>query len=147
MKTESALALKSIKEAPVVREVDHALNVLGIYHWRNQTGALKPAKSSRPIHYGKPGSSDFLGIADDGRFLAIECKRPVGGEKQRVATVNGHRIGFIEKVEHEHGRVWYLWDSRYPVSRYRPNHETPKEAMNAVEETFRKWLSEVIKVV
>jgi hypothetical protein len=31
------------------------------------------------IRYGKPGSADFLGICPDGRFLAIECKRPVGG--------------------------------------------------------------------
>lgn len=26
--------------------------------------------------FGKPGSSDILGILDDGRFLAIEVKRP-----------------------------------------------------------------------
>lgn len=75
---KNALALEVLEQS-VVREVDNLLNVYGFYHWRNQTGALKPAKSSRPIHFGKPGSSDFLGIINDGRFLAIECKRPSGG--------------------------------------------------------------------
>jgi hypothetical protein len=74
----NALAPKVLEQS-VVREVDNLLNLCQIFHWRNQTGALKPAKSSRPIHYGKPGSADFLGICSDGRFLAVECKRPVGG--------------------------------------------------------------------
>ncbi len=66
-------------EQSVVREIDNLLNVYQIFHWRNQTGALKPSASSRPIRFGRPGSSDFIGICPDGRFLAIECKRPVGG--------------------------------------------------------------------
>lgn len=74
----NAIALK-LNEQSVVREIDNLLNIYQIYHWRNQTGALKPAASSRPIRFGRPGSSDFIGICPDGRFLAIECKRPSGG--------------------------------------------------------------------
>lgn len=84
---KNAVALdKAVLESAVVREVDNVLNVYQVYHWRNNTGALKPAKSSRPVHYGKPGSADFLGICNDGRFLAIECKRPVGGVVSDLQT-------------------------------------------------------------
>lgn len=70
-----------------------------------------------------------------------------GGEKMRVATVNGHRIGFIEKVEADRGVIWYRWDSRYPVTKNRPNKNTPKEAMESVEKAFRDWLAGVIRLV
>ena len=81
---KNALAPKVLEQS-VVREVDNLMNLYQIYHWRNQTGALKPAKSTRPIHFGKPGSSDFLGICNDGRFLAVECKRPCGEGSRRYA--------------------------------------------------------------
>lgn len=67
--------LKAKKEGAVNNEVDDLLNLYGIFHWRNNTGSYK--KKGSFIRYGKPGSSDWIGICPDGRFLAIESKRPV----------------------------------------------------------------------
>ena len=101
MKTKNAIADKSITEilddkkleSAVNREIDRLLNLYGIYHWSNNSGAVKKGKSKRPIKFGKPGSSDWLGICPDGRFLAIESKRPVGGvtsdlQKQFLDRIN-----------------------------------------------------------
>lgn len=66
-----------ITEGDVLRVVDELLTLHRIYHWRNNSGAYKD--KARFIRYGKTGSSDFLGICPDGRFLAVECKRPVNG--------------------------------------------------------------------
>ena len=65
------------KENIVLSQCLKYLEVLQIYHWRNNTGALKIGR--RFIRFGFPGSSDILGILPDGRFLAIECKREKGG--------------------------------------------------------------------
>jgi hypothetical protein len=76
--------LPPIPERDVLYAVSGYLFVKGIFHWRNNTGAYK--EGSRYIRYGAPGSSDIIGICPDGRFLAVECKRPRGGrltEKQR----------------------------------------------------------------
>jgi hypothetical protein len=68
---------KQITEKDVMRIVEEYLTVHKIFHWRNNTGAYKD--KTRFIRYGKQGSADFIGVCPDGRFLAIECKRPVGG--------------------------------------------------------------------
>ena len=68
-----------------------ALSERGIISWRNNTGALKD-REGRLVKYGLcPGSSDIIGIMPDGRFLAIEVKRP--GKNPTPAQAN-----FIEIV-------------------------------------------------
>ena len=53
-----------------------ALSERGIISWRNNTGALKDI-TGRLVRYGLGvGSSDIIGIMPDGRFLAIEVKKP-----------------------------------------------------------------------
>lgn len=49
-----------------------------IYAWRNNTGmaTYETKGKKRAVRYGKTGSADILGILPDGRFLAIEVKRP-----------------------------------------------------------------------
>jgi hypothetical protein len=54
------------------------LEVRGIYHWRNNTGAVQIAPV-RFMRFGKKGSSDILGILPGGRLLCVECKAPNGG--------------------------------------------------------------------
>lgn len=56
------------------------LALKGIYCWRNNSGMLRDRRGI-PVRFGKVGSSDILGIAPDGRFLAIEVKRPDGSWK------------------------------------------------------------------
>ena len=81
------------KENIVLSQCLKYLEVLQIYHWRNNTGALKIGR--RFIRFGFPGSSDILGILPDGRFLAIECKREKGGrlseaQKDFISRINSN---------------------------------------------------------
>lgn len=71
-----------VPESVVLNTCLGLLNLMGIYAWRNNTGAYKVkgnrTTKERIIHYGKKGSADILGILPDGRFLAVECKRKSG---------------------------------------------------------------------
>jgi hypothetical protein len=82
------------KESHVLNAVDAYLSAVGITHWRNNTGMAQ--EGSRFIRYGKVGSSDFLGICPDGRFLAVECKRP-GGKLTREQS------DFIDMINAQNG--------------------------------------------
>ena len=66
------------------------LKAMGIYHWRNNVGAVRLGPG-RFTHFGKKGSSDILGVLPGGRFLAVECKAPGGRlspeQKQFIAGV------------------------------------------------------------
>ena len=74
------------------------LDIRGIYHWRQNTGALKVGN-----RFGMPGVSDILGILPGGRFLAVECKRPKGGVLspcQKDFLGNIQRNGVVAIVAH-----------------------------------------------
>jgi hypothetical protein len=66
-----------VKESEVIKLIDEALSVYGIFHFRNNTGAIKTAGGGF-VRFGSPGSADFLGICPGGRFLSVEVKRPGG---------------------------------------------------------------------
>ncbi|MBL8967690.1 MAG: VRR-NUC domain-containing protein [Spirochaetaceae bacterium] len=72
----------STPEGEVLNACLEYLRLRRVYAWRNNSGAVKlrgaAGARDRFVRYGKPGSSDILGILDDGRFLAIECKAPRG---------------------------------------------------------------------
>ena len=51
----------------------------------------------RFIRFAFKGCSDIIGQLRDGRFLAVECKRPVGG------TVTDDQMAFIERVRGANG--------------------------------------------
>jgi hypothetical protein len=86
------------KERDVMTVIHQTLSACGIFHYRNNSGAYK--EKNRFIRYGYPGSSDFIGICPDGRFLAVECKRPGGklAENQRefITTINrSHGVAIV----------------------------------------------------
>lgn len=84
-------------EQDILSLIRLALSERGIISWRNNTGALKD-KDGRLIRYGLcPGSSDIIGIMPDGRFLAIEVKKP--GKKPTPEQLN-----FIEAIR-RHGGI------------------------------------------
>ena len=84
-------------EQDILSLIRLALSERGIISWRNNTGALKD-KDGRLIRYGLcQGSSDIIGIMPDGRFLAIEVKKP--GKKPTPEQLN-----FIEAIR-RHGGV------------------------------------------
>lgn len=67
-----------MKEKHIQQEIRRALGIVeGLVLWRNNCGYWHDGK--RGIRYGlAEGSSDLVGICD-GRFFALEVKRP--GEK------------------------------------------------------------------
>jgi hypothetical protein len=86
-------------EAWVVSECLLALSKAGCMVWRNNTGVL-PDRNGRPVRFGLcVGSSDIIGLAPDGQFLAVECKaalgQPTDAQQQFIAAVRqqGGRAG------------------------------------------------------
>jgi len=66
------------KEANIVNDCLVALSGAGCVVWRNNTGAMHD-RTGRLVRFGLcVGSSDIVGIAPDGRFLAVECKTDKG---------------------------------------------------------------------
>lgn len=89
-------------EGKIVKDILEYLELphLGVFAWRNSTGAgyLNDGhnKRSRFVRFGKVGSSDILGVFNDGRMLAIECKTEKG-----EATYE--QLKFLAEVTKRHG--------------------------------------------
>ena len=80
------------KESDVLRGCLHLLNVYGIPHFRNNTGATKIGE--RFVKFGTPGWPDIIAVLPGGRFLGIECKRP-GGKQSFAQSVVQSAIGSV----------------------------------------------------
>ena len=81
-----------MKESDIQRLIMLALSEAGCTIWRNNTGVLKNA-AGIPIRFGLcTGSSDLIGMAPDGRFLAVEIKTCKG-------RATPEQIRFIEIVK------------------------------------------------
>lgn len=78
---------KDINEAAVVNEIKKIISQTGIKLQRINTGCFKVG--NRFIRTAEAGTCDFEGYDKHGRFVAIECKRPVGG---RVSPAQAARI-------------------------------------------------------
>lgn len=80
-----------MKESDIQRLIMLALSEAGCLIWRNNTGVLKNA-AGIPIKFGLcVGSSDLIGIAPGGRFLAVEIKTCKG-------RATPEQLRFIEAV-------------------------------------------------
>ena len=85
-------------EANIMNDCMIALSKAGCLIWRNNTGVLNDA-NGRPIKFGLcKGSADLIGIAKDGRFLAVECKT-------RTGRVRPEQELFIAAVKRAGGRA------------------------------------------
>lgn len=97
-----------MRESDIQNLILLALSQAGCTVWRNNTGVGWQGKVSRvgqsvviteprPLHAGLcVGSSDIIGIAPDGRFLAIEVKTQTG-------RATDDQIRFIEAVRRKGG--------------------------------------------
>lgn len=83
---------KTMPESLVVNACIRWLWLQGCFVWRNNTGAWKPAGSSRPIRYGFIGSADIIRVTPSGRFISIECKSPQGGKPTEAQNHFGNRV-------------------------------------------------------
>jgi RecB family endonuclease NucS len=66
----------STPEGQILYDILEYLELRRVYAWRNQTGRRGG------VRFGKVGSSDILGVLDDGRALAIEVKSEKGKATQ-----------------------------------------------------------------
>ncbi len=67
-----------MKEQQLVNGLIAYLKLKGHYVWRQNTGSMT-TKEGRFVKFGHKGISDILGIASDGKFIAVECK--IGNNK------------------------------------------------------------------
>ena len=88
--------LKAITEDAVIYEVKAVIDLTGLAIQRINTGAfaIGSGKPRRFIRTANKGTLDFEGYDNRGRFVGIECKRPVGG---RLSAEQKHRIEDINK--------------------------------------------------
>lgn len=86
---------KDITESEVIQQVKTVIKATGLKLQRINTGCFQigERRNRRYIKTADAGTCDFEGYDNRGRFVAIECKRPVGGrlspaQKERIADIN-----------------------------------------------------------
>ena len=89
------MELKKITEKEVVKQVKQVIKATGIKLQRINTGCfvIGTGINRRFIKTADAGTCDFEGYDNQGRFLAIECKRPSGGrlspaQRERIEDIN-----------------------------------------------------------
>jgi len=85
------------------------LQARGIFHWRNNTGAVQ-IRPGQFMRFGKVGSSDILGILPGGRLLCVECKASRGrlSPEQKKFIDNVRELGAFTAVV----RDWWELDEK-----------------------------------
>lgn len=85
-------------ESLILNQCLLALSKAGAVAWRNDTGAYR-TPDGRLVRYGLcKGSADIIGIAPDGRFLAVECKTS-------TARTTAEQDNFLAAVRAAGGRA------------------------------------------
>ena len=99
------MELKDIPESAVIQQVKQVIKMTGLKIQRINTGSFQigAGQNRRYIKTAEAGTCDFEGYDNQGRLLAIECKRPTGGrlspaQKERIADIN--RKGGVAFVAH-----------------------------------------------
>lgn len=84
-----------VPESEVVKAVKGVIRATGLRLQRINTGCFTvgEGRGKRYVKTAEAGTLDFEGYDNKGRFLAIECKRPVGGrlspaQRERIADIN-----------------------------------------------------------
>ena len=96
-----------ILEQQVKTDILQFLKMNGIKCWPNDSvGIYDPKKrihrKNRSQYYLK-GTSDILGILPDGRFLAIEVKKPYIKGIQSKGTVSMEQKQFVQEINNRGG--------------------------------------------
>jgi len=92
-----------IPESVVLGDCLRYLDRIGVYHWRNSTGAVL-IRPGRFMQFGKVGSSDILAVLPpNGRLLCVECKskRGVLSPEQIQFLADVRELGAFAIVVHD----------------------------------------------
>ncbi len=92
----------TIKESDIQKAILEYLQYSGYYVWKNHSTGIFNAKGGGFIPTGKPGVSDILGILPNGRFLAIEVKKPKG-------RLSEHQVQFIDDINKNKGLAFVAY--------------------------------------
>lgn len=95
-------------EKELEKQIIEALNLKGIFCWKNQsTGIYDPTrKVFRKNKSQLNGVSDILGILPNGRFLAIEVKRPALKPRKKESLekmATPEQLKFIDNINRRGG--------------------------------------------
>lgn len=109
----------TLLENSLPAQIRIAADQLGVSLWRNNSG-VATNRDGRPVRFGLGNdsvklnramkSSDWIGIGPDGRFIALELKRPgwiYCATEREIAQLNFHLhvrrkggiAGFVTRVE------------------------------------------------
>lgn len=106
------MSKRSTPETAVVRDCLAFLQAVGIFAWRNNTGALQ-TKAGGFVRFGVVGSADIFAL-HCGKFMAIECK--AGKAKPTVA-----QLMWGQSVK-ECGGYWWVVYSADELRSYLNDH-------------------------
>lgn len=81
---------EGLKEKHIVKQIMDYLALRGVFHFRNNTGAMQGEYGGKKwfVRFGLPGAPDIFALRN-GRLYGIECKRP--GAKQSDEQVEYQR--------------------------------------------------------
>ena len=90
---QASLFKVKIKESEIQKAILELLRYRGVFCWRQNVGSFKV--DNRFVSMGYKGISDIIGVLN-GRFLAIEVKRPDG-------VLSEAQVEFLRKVRRAGG--------------------------------------------
>ena len=90
------------REKDIQASIMQFLQLKGIFHYRNNTGAIAISEGKRFLRFGALGSPDIIAVIR-GIYIGIEVKAP--GKKLRES-----QIGFKHELEKAGGMYW-VFDS------------------------------------
>lgn len=94
-----------MSETAILKRVMLEASKLGLRVWRNHVGGFYAKDGSFQRTGLCKGTSDLIGIMPDGRFLAIEVKRP-GGKP------SPEQINFIDFIRLRGGVAFFIDDEK-----------------------------------
>ncbi len=107
--------MTAVKEKTLQKKIRLRATRFGIVLWRNNSGVMMNPKS-QPVRFGLGNhskklneafkSSDLIGMTMDGRFVAIETKKP--GWKYTGTVTEEAQQAFIEIVNYRKGIAGFV---------------------------------------
>jgi hypothetical protein len=98
-----------LTEQQLVTYCINYINAKGHFVWRNNSGVTHNTYTNkagvthdRMWRAGVKGGSDILGIAKDGRFIAVECK--VG--KNKATPI---QLAFLDEIKRRGGHAYIVY--------------------------------------